>query len=93
MKLPVNYNLLTPNQRKLVREEYIKLQKGMCLHCGNLLTDEASEAVRNKSVNEKLFPTGFFKWPIHLHHDHKTGITKGAVHCYCNAVLWQYFGE
>ena len=90
MKLPVNYNELTIQKRKIVREEYIKLQKGRCLHCGNLLTEEAS---KTKPIDEELFPQGFFKWPVHLHHDHKTGMTKGAVHCYCNAVLWQYFGE
>lgn len=22
--------------------------------------------------------------------DHKTGMTEGAVHNYCNAVMWQY---
>ena len=35
----------------------------------------------------------FFKWPVHLHHCHDTGMTTGAVHCYCNAVLWQYPGK
>lgn len=32
-------------------------------------------------------------YPVHLHHDHKTGLTIGAVHAKCNAVLWQYYGE
>jgi hypothetical protein len=33
------------------------------------------------------------KSPIHLQHDHDTGLTEGAVHAYCNAVLWQYEGR
>jgi hypothetical protein len=28
-----------------------------------------------------------------LHHCHQTGLTIGAVHAKCNAVLWQYHGE
>jgi hypothetical protein len=30
---------------------------------------------------------------IHLQHCHKTNMTEGAVHAYCNAVLWQYEGK
>jgi hypothetical protein len=44
-------------------------------------------------INEKIFPPNFFKYPVHLHHDHNTGMTIGAVHAYCNAVLFQYHGE
>jgi hypothetical protein len=49
--------------------------------------------VMSKKINVDLFPPNFFKWPVHLHHDHRTGMTIGAVHCRCNAVLWQYHGE
>ena len=31
--------------------------------------------------------------PIHLHHDHDTDLTIGAVHAYCNAILWEYHNE
>ncbi|AGI61771.1 hypothetical protein VCO139_0016 [Vibrio phage VCO139] len=41
----------------------------------------------------KLFPKNMFQYPIHLHHDHNTGMTIGAVHARCNAVLWEYYGE
>jgi len=30
---------------------------------------------------------------MHLHHNHETDMTEGAVHAYCNAVLWQYEGK
>lgn len=49
--------------------------------------------LRGMTVNMKLFPPNFFKHPVHLHHDHQTGMTIGAVHNHCNAVLWQYYGE
>jgi len=44
-------------------------------------------------IKKSLFPRGFFGYPIHLHHSHDTGMTIGAVHAHCNAVLWQYEGE
>lgn len=93
MELPVNYEEMHWSKRKLVREEYVRVQKGLCQHCGEPLSGEPSKEVRSKPVNERLFPTGFFKWPVHLHHSHKDGMTIGAVHCHCNAVLWEYNGE
>lgn len=93
MKLPVNYNEIHYTQKRAVREEYIKRQKGMCAHCGHPLNGEAAKEILAKPVNKKLFPQGFFKWPVHLHHSHGSGMTIGAVHNYCNAVLWQYHDE
>jgi hypothetical protein len=93
MDLPVLYESLTIPERKLVREEYIRLQKGLCSYCGMLLSESPDASVACKSVDRSLFPPKFFDWPIHLHHSHDTGLTIGAVHCYCNAVLWQYDGE
>lgn len=93
MKLPVNYDKLHWRERKKVREEYIKIQKGKCCHCGQPLDKNPCSSVRCLSINKSLFPKNFFKYPVHLHHNHDTGMTIGAVHCYCNAVLWQYYGE
>ena len=90
MELPVNYNELHFKERRVVREEYIKLQEGKCCHCGCLLKEKP---VMDKVIDIGLFPPNFFKWPVHLHHSHDTGMTIGAVHNYCNAVLWQYHGE
>ena len=61
-------------------------------HCQKLIGDPCNK-VASKSVNKKCFPPAFFDNPVHLHHNHSTGLTIGAVHCYCNAVLWQYYGE
>lgn len=91
--LPVNYTELTPAMRREVRERYIEVQGGNCCHCGEPLNGNARADVRQKKVTARLFPPTFFKWPVHLHHSHKTGMTIGAVHCYCNAVLWQHHGE
>lgn len=93
MELPVKYNSLNPKKKKLVREEYVRKQGGKCCHCGQDLTKKPCSSVRCLPVDETLFPPGFFKWPVHLHHSHDTGLTIGAVHCYCNAVLWQYHDE
>lgn len=93
MELPVNYEACSPYERRLVREEYARIQNGLCSHCGESLNGPPSKEIIRHKVNTKLFPPNFFKWPIHLHHDHDTGMTKGAIHNYCNAVLWQYHGE
>lgn len=93
MKLPVNYNELTPLERRQVREMYCKLQDWKCNHCGNLLMAGPTKTMQETPIDLDLFPMGFLKHPIHLHHDHNTGLTIGAVHARCNAVLWQYHGE
>jgi hypothetical protein len=90
MELPVNYNAISYQERKAVRLEYVKRQQNICAHCAGVLSEPSLDTRR---VNRRLFPDGFFKWPIHLHHDHETGLTIGAVHAHCNAVLWQYHEE
>lgn len=93
MKLPQNYTMLSYKERKLVREEYVKKQRGLCHYCGSPLEGPPADKVLAKKVTKGLFPEGMFKYPVHLHHDHEDGMTIGAVHCYCNAVLWEYIGE
>jgi hypothetical protein len=87
MELPVNYGKIGHRDRRLVREEYVRLQDGLCSYCGNELSGEPTEDMLNKPVKRSNFPPNFFKWPVHLHHNHETGMTIGAVHAYCNAVL------
>ncbi len=93
IELPVNYNSLHYTERRLIREEYITQQNGKCYYCDSQLNEEPSDSVKQKPIDKHLFPLNFFKYPVHLHHNHKTGMTIGAVHNYCNAVLWQYHGE
>ena len=93
MSLPVNYHETHYSIRRLVREEYISQQKGLCHHCRSSLHRKPPRSILSWPINRALFPIGFFDWPIHLHHDHNTGMTIGAVYSYCNAVLWQYHGE
>lgn len=90
-KLPAMYDILTPSEKRAVRNQYVKLQENKCLFCKTDLTEAPAEEVLAKPINLRLFPIGFLDWPIHLQHDHNTGLTEGAVHAYCNAVLWQYF--
>ncbi len=91
--LPVNYDELAAQERRAVREEYIRRQNGLCQHCSSSLAEPPPAKILDLPINERLFPANFFKWPVHLHHDHETGMTIGAVHSRCNAVLWQYHGE
>ena len=93
MDLPINYHETHFSKRKLVREEYIRRQGGKCHYCGAPLNGESIHNMANKPVTKSLFPKNFFKYPVHLHHSHETGLTIGAVHAYCNAVLWEYEGE
>lgn len=93
MKLPVDYNQISYSERRNVRNEYVRLQGGNCHHCGTPLSGLPSSDIRTKYIRRELFPVGFFRWPVHLHHSHDTGLTIGAVHAVCNAVLWQYHGE
>lgn len=90
---PKDYDKLTPNERRVLREEYVRHQGGNCYYCKAPLSGPPSMAVKKKKITPKLYPKGFFRWPVHLHHDHNTGMTIGAVHNYCNAVLWEYEGE
>lgn len=93
MELPVNYNELHFSKRKAVREEYVRKQGGVCWYCKEPLAGPPCKRVESAWVNKGLFPEGFFNYPVHLHHNHDTGMTVGAIHCRCNAVLWQYYGE
>jgi hypothetical protein len=90
MELPVKYGQLSPAMRDKVREEYVRLQKNVCAYCGEPLTGEPRSDIKSKEINKGLFPSAMFMNPVHLHHDRSTGLTTGAVHCYCDAVIWQY---
>lgn len=90
MELPVNYNHLHTRARQMVRQQYIDDQHGICIHCSNPLDGIPPATVTGKKIKWSLFPRYFMKHPIHLQHNHKTGMTEGAIHAYCNAVLWQY---
>ena len=93
MKLPVNYDKLTWQQRREVRLEYVRQQKNKCWYCARSLDGDPPFFIKNKPLTLYRFPEGFLDRPIHLHHDHKTGMTLGAVHAICNGHLFEYYGE
>ncbi len=93
MKLPAKYKALSAAERRKARGLYVLAQSNLCWHCGLPLDEEPTAIMDEFPVNKSLFPGGFFNWLMHLHHCHKTGMTLGVVHCYCNAVLWEYHGE
>ena len=90
LELPQDYTKLSVAERRAARRMYEDLQEGKCYHCKTPL---ATAPVRDKPIVWTAFPVNFMHNPVHLHHDHATGMTIGAVHAYCNAVLWQYHGE
>lgn len=91
--LPLEYDKLSPKKRREVRNQYIEEQNGKCWYCKGDLNKPVPNEIFSKPINLKLFPPGFLNSPIHLQHDHYTGMTEGAVHGYCNGVLWQYEGR
>lgn len=91
--LPVNYNELHWSERKIVREQYIEEQNNMCYYCKCRLDEQAPEYITDQYIDWSLFPPNFLQYPIHLQHNHDTGLTEGAVHNYCNAIMWQYEGR
>ena len=84
------YSELTRAERRVVREQYIEAQGGTCFYCGEDLSKDPPERITGKPIDWKLFPPHFLKYPVHLQHNHTTDETEGAVHAYCNAVMWQY---
>jgi hypothetical protein len=63
------------------------------MFCNASLDGQPPSEIKNKQINLALFPPGFLKHPIHLQHNHSSDLTEGAVHAYCNAVMWQYHGR
>lgn len=91
--LPVDYTKLTWQERREVRQQYIQQQKGLCYHCKQPLNEKPPEEILEMEIDWDRFPEGFLTYNVHLHHHHVTNATLGAVHSYCNAVLFQYHGE
>ena len=90
---PQNYNQMTQPERRALRLRYIEAQGGACYQCGEPLTGEPHKNVMGFPIQWSLFPPNFERHPVHLHHNHTTGETIGAVHARCNAYLWQYHGH
>lgn len=91
--LPVDYDSLHWSERRSVRNQYVSEQGGACYYCKNSLSEGPPKCITDKSINWDLFPANFLKYPVHLQHNHNSGLTEGAVHAYCNAVMWQYNGR
>ena len=92
-KLPVLYNKLNITEKRLIREEYCKIQNNLCYYCNSDLDSDPPDNILSIDVTYDFYPKNFFEYPIHLHHNHITGLTIGAVHSYCNAILWEHENE
>lgn len=94
-KLPTDYTKLDwrKGEKAMVRDQYVAEQNGLCYYCKSDLKKSPPIEITEKQINLDLFPKGFLNHPIHLQHNHETNMTEGAVHAYCNAVLWLYEGK
>ena len=93
---PQRYCDLNSNQRRKLRDEYVEYFGGRCLYCDGHLDDEPHEFVRQSADeiewdNLPESKEGFLKNPVHLHHDHETGLTLGPIHALCNAHSWHFY--
>ena len=93
MKLPIDYARAHWMTRIDARNQYIDEQEGMCMYCKESLDEDPPSSITDKKIDWSLFPSSFLKYPVHLQHNHSSGMTEGAIHAYCNAVLWQYDGR
>jgi hypothetical protein len=91
--LPAEYSKLTPLNRKRVREEYIRLQNNNCMYCNSSLSSPPPASITKNPIDKSLYPIGFFSHPVHLQHNHETDMTEGAVHAFCNCMLFEYEGR
>jgi hypothetical protein len=89
-----HYSKCSKKRRRTLREAYVEDQGGLCFYCDAPLSDPPLPSMVKKypltTANRARFMLGFFDNPVHLHHDHDTDLTLGAVHAYCNAVLFIY---
>src|SRR5688572_29790524 len=76
---PQNYDLLSQPERAKLRGRYVEAQGGNCHHCGGPLNASPPKEIQSKRIDWRRFPPNFTRWPIHLHHSHRTGMTIGAV--------------
>jgi hypothetical protein len=92
-KLPANYEELSRAERREVRNAYVEKQNGLCYWCECPLDLKPPPEITNIELNMSLFPPNMLDYPVHLQHCHETGMTEGAVHAYCNCVMWQHHGR
>jgi hypothetical protein len=98
MRGPIDYSSASAFERRIRREQYVADQGGRCWHCTFALDTDPPEDFREQwpiaaELDRGVFPAGFLNYPVHLHHDHDSGQSIGAVHAYCNAILWVHHGE
>lgn len=87
------YHEMTPAERRQERHRRVEAQNNLCHHCKAPLDGEPAEEIVKAEITREFFPENFFRYPIHLHHCHRTGKIIGVVHARCNAWLWEYKGE
>lgn len=93
LQLPINYERATPEERRAARVEYVRQQNGKCYFCHELLVKDPPAKLLELDINWSRFPEHFQVHPVHLQHNHQTGMSEGAVHMFCNAFMFDYLGR
>lgn len=93
---PQRYRDLNISQKQELRDQYVDYFRGRCVYCDRQLDDEPHKFVCQSAdeIEWDALPggkEGFLKNPVHLHHDHETGLTLGPVHAQCNAHSWHFY--
>jgi hypothetical protein len=92
---PQKYDDLNSEEKRKLREQYIEWFNGRCLYCEEMLEDEPHKFVRQSADDIEWDDLhggkeGFLSNPVHLHHDHETGLTLAPLHALCNAHSWHF---
>jgi len=86
LELPIKYSSLSGERLSAVKEAYTCLQRERCWLCGNNLWDLPKYIVENPKLMGLCGNQLAEHSPLHLHHDHDTGLTLGVTHAECNII-------
>ena len=87
LELPTKYSSLSGERLSAVKEAYICLQRERCWLCGNNLYELSKYLVDNPKLMPLCGNELAERYPLHLHHDHDTGLTLGVTHAECNIII------
>lgn len=86
LELPTKYSSLSGERLAVVKEAYICLQRERCWLCGGNLYELPNHVVDNPNLIGLCSSQLAEQHPLHLHHNHDTGLTLGVAHAECNII-------
>lgn len=86
LELPTKYSSLSGERLSAVKDAYICLQRERCWLCGDNLYELPKYIVDNPNYMGLCYNQLAEQTPLHLHHNHDTGLTLGVAHAECNII-------